>query len=76
MQGLLGFFLGIVLTIAAAFVYDSGTGRAPNGLAPSFAGGNAPIVNWDVVRNDWRGWELQLRDAGLQIQRGWRRLVG
>jgi hypothetical protein len=76
MQGLLGFILGVVLTIAAAFAYDSVSGRAPNGLQPSSAGGAPPMVNWDVVGADWHGWELQMHNAGLQIQRGWKRLVG
>jgi len=76
MQGLLGFVLGVALTIALAFAYDSATGHAQNGLEPSSAGGNAPIVNWGVVANDWHGWQLQLRNAGLEIQRGWKRLVG
>jgi len=65
-----------VLTIAVAFAYDSTTGRAANGLQPSAAGGNAPMVNWDVVSNNWHGWEVQLHAAGLEIQRGWKRLVG
>jgi hypothetical protein len=76
MQGLLGFILGVGLTVAVAFAYDSATGRAPNGLQPASAGGNAPMVNWDVVGNDWHGLEVQLQDAGQHIERGWKRLVG
>lgn len=76
MQGFLGFVLGVILTIAVAFAYDSATGRAPNGLEPASANGDAPLVNWDVVGHDWQGWEVELRSAGLQIKRGWKRLVG
>ena len=76
MQALLGIILGVALTIAAAFAYDTGTGRAANGLQPSAVGGNAPMVNWDVVSNNWHGWALQMHNAGLQIERGWKRLVG
>ena len=63
MQGLLGVILGIALTIAVAFAYDTGTGRAANGLQPSAADGNAPMVNWDVVRSNWHGWSSDVRNT-------------
>jgi len=54
MPVLLGFILGVAVTILGVYEYDSTTGRASNGLAASAAGGKAPMVNWDVVNEDWR----------------------
>jgi len=54
MPVLLGFILGVAVTIFGVYEYDSTTGRAGNGLPASAAGGKAPMVNWDVVNEDWR----------------------
>ena len=67
---------GIMLTIGAAFIYDSGTGRAPNGLTPTASGGKAPMVNWAVVGDNWRNVKDHLENAGLEVERGWRRIAG
>ena len=48
MRTLLGFILGVILTIAGAYAYDSATGRAPNGLLSSAAGGQAPAEAQEV----------------------------
>jgi hypothetical protein len=69
-----GMFLGILVTVAAAFAYDSVSGRAPNGLARSAADGRPPVVNWDVVSEDWHQLELSLQSLGEDVQRGWRKL--
>jgi hypothetical protein len=50
---LLGFILGVILTIAGAYEFDSSTGRAANGLTPTATGTQAPLVNWGVVGNEW-----------------------
>ena len=50
MPALFGFILGVVVTIAGAYLYDSSTGRAANGMSPTAA---APMVNWNVVTDDW-----------------------
>jgi hypothetical protein len=71
---LLGMILGVFLTIGAAFTYDAATGRAPNGLSPSSAGGRPPMVNWDVVSDNWHGLQVNLHEMGAQIERGWKRL--
>jgi hypothetical protein len=76
MPMLLGMILGILLTVAGAFVYDSATGRAPNGLAPSAAGGHPPMVNWDVVGDNWHGVRTSFRQIGGDIERGWKRIAG
>jgi hypothetical protein len=73
---LVGMILGIILTIGAAFAYDTSTGRASNGLAPTAAGGNAPMVNWDVVRDNWHDVKAHLENAGAEAERGWKRITG
>lgn len=76
MRLVIGMILGVLLTVATAFVYDSITGRAPSGLTIASAEGRAPVVNWDVVRNDWDSVKQQLHDAALDLERGWRRIAG
>jgi hypothetical protein len=73
---LLGMILGVLLTVAGAFAYDSATGRAPNGLAPSAAGAHPPMVNWDVVGDNWHGLQTNLREMGAGIERGWKKIAG
>jgi hypothetical protein len=74
MPVLVGMILGIILTIGAAFAYDTSTGRAPNGLA-SAAGGSAPMVNWHVVNDNWHHVKAHLQNAGAQAERGWKRIT-
>ena len=76
MPVLFGIILGVLLTVAGAFAYDSASGRAQNGLPPSAAGGHPPLVNWDVVTEDWHGLELNLRGLGENIERGWKKIAG
>jgi hypothetical protein len=33
------------------------------------------MVNWDVVSDNWHGLQTNLRNAGADIQRGWKRLA-
>ena len=66
---LLGVVLGVFLTVAGAFVYDTTTGRAPNGLPPSAAGGNPPMVNWDVVAKN-------LDRVTTLARAGWKKIAG
>ncbi len=70
MQILLGMILGVLITVGAAFVYDSSTGRAANGLTVASAEGHAPTVNWDVVSHDWDGMKQELRDVAVDIEKG------
>jgi len=76
MQILLGIILGVLIAVCAAFVYDSSTGRVANGLTVASAEGRAPMVNWDVVSHDWDGMRQQLRDAAVDIEKGWKRITG
>jgi len=76
MPVLVGMILGSVLTVAGAFLYDSSTGRVPNGLAPTAAAGQPPMVNWDVVGDNWQAVQTSLRNLGADIEKGWKRLTG
>jgi hypothetical protein len=76
MQMLLGMILGALLTVGAAFVYDSSTGRAANGLTVASADGHAPTVNWDVVSHDCDGMKQRLREVAVDVERGWKRITG
>jgi hypothetical protein len=76
MQFILGIILGVLITVGAAFVYDSSTGRVANGLTVASAGEHAPMVNWDVVSHDWDGMKRELREAAVDIQKGWKRITG
>ncbi len=73
---LAGIILGALPTIGAAFAYDSTTGRAPNGLEPTVAGGHPPMVNWNVVIDDWHDVKAHLRNAATNVERGWKRVTG
>ena len=76
MRILLGMILGALITVGAAFVYDSSTGRATSGLTVASAEGQVPMVNWDVVSHNWDGMKLQLRDVAVDIEKGWKRITG
>jgi hypothetical protein len=76
MRVLAGMILGVILTVGAAFAYDTSTGRASNGLAPTAAGGNVPMVNWDVVSDNWHDVKAHLQNAGAEVERGWKRIAG
>ncbi len=75
MPVLLGMILGVILTVAGAFAYDTSTGRAANGLSPS-AGGNPPMVNWNVVSDDWHDLQENARHIGADFERGLKKVTG
>ena len=70
MRILLGMILGALITVGAAFVYDSSTGRAASVLTVASAVGHAPMVNWNVVSHNWDGMKLQLRDVAVDVEKG------
>jgi hypothetical protein len=78
MRIFLGMVLGVLITVGAAFVYDSSTGRTANGLTVASAEERAPLrmVNWDVVSHDWDGMKQELRDVAVDIEKGWKRITG
>jgi len=69
MPVLLGFILGVAVTVLGVYEYDSTTGRVGNGLAASAAGGKAPMVNWDVVSEDWRNFQANVRSTTDSFER-------
>jgi hypothetical protein len=69
MPVLLGFILGVALTILGVYVFDTSTGRVANGMSATAAGGQAPMVNWDVVTNDWRNFEANVRATTDDLER-------
>jgi hypothetical protein len=68
MKIVFGMFLGVLLTVAVAFAYDSMSGRAANGQT-RVADGRPPVVNWDVVSEDWHQLGLNLQALGEDIRR-------
>ena len=73
---LFGFVLGIIVTIAGAYAYDSDTGRSANGLSTETAGGQAPIVNWSVVSDDWNNLQANLRVKAENLEKTLKRHIG
>ena len=49
MRVLIGMILGVVLTVGGAYLYDSHTAQTTT----SSASAQRPMVNWDVVGNNW-----------------------
>ncbi len=64
-----GFILGVALTIGGAYAYDSSTGRAANGLTATAAGRQAPMVNWNVVDDDWQNVRSTVRLKAENLER-------
>jgi hypothetical protein len=71
MQILLGMILGVLITVGAAFVYDSSTGRVANGLTVHQPTGTHP---WSTGM--WDGMKQELRDVAVDIEKGWKRITG
>jgi hypothetical protein len=44
-----GLILGVLLTVGAAYVHDTGMGPRGDGPVPPEAVGRGQIVNWDVL---------------------------
>lgn len=61
MRVLFGMVLGAVLTVGAAFFYDTSTTRPAAGRPPVVD--QRPMVNWDVVDENWRVVRQRARDA-------------
>jgi hypothetical protein len=66
MRVLIGIILGVVLTVGAAYIYDS-----HNALSASTAPATVqrPMVNWDVVSTKWQHLTNRARSE-------WTRLAG
>ncbi len=69
MRVFLGIILGIFITIAGAYIYDSMTAGTAVATAQAPAGDvTKPMVNWDVVDRNWRVFTDRVRHT-------WNRLV-
>ena len=69
MRVFLGILLGIFITIAGAYIYDSMTAGPVTATSQVPTGDmKKPMVNWDVVNNDWRIFTDRVRH-------GWNRLT-
>ncbi len=66
MRLLLGIILGALLTIGAAYVYDSHNALAASNSTASV---QRPLVNWDVVGTKWDRLTQRARTE-------WNRLAG
>jgi hypothetical protein len=73
---LFGFILGVVVTIAGAYAYDSQTGRTVNGLSPAAADGQAPMVNWGVVSDNWNNFQATVRVKTEDLEKSLKRHTG
>jgi hypothetical protein len=73
MRALFGFILGVIVTIAGAYLYDSSTGRAVNGLS---ATATAPMVNWNVVTDDWHAFTTNVQSTTSDLQNRLKRHTG
>ena len=62
MRLLFGIILGAFLTVGAAYIYDTTSAGPVAGTTTQ-----RPMVNWDVVANNWRILKDRARD-------GWSRL--
>ena len=62
MRLFLGMILGALLTVAAACMYDSGH---------KDVAGARPMVNWDVVTENWHDLRADLRDMGNRVHDEW-----
>ena len=73
MRALFGFILGVIVTIAGAYLYDSSTGRAANGLSPT---ATAPMVNWNVVTDDWHSFATGVQNMTTDLENRFKRHTG
>jgi hypothetical protein len=69
MPAFFGFILGILATIGGAYLYDASSGRAPNGLTPTAASGQAPMVNWDVVASDFHAFTTSVQNTATDLEK-------
>jgi hypothetical protein len=73
MRVFLGIIIGIVLTIGCAYVSDSLatgsliTGPTTTGPTSASAEQHKPVVNWDVVDDNWHALATRVRHAWTQL---------
>ena len=74
MRVFFGFILGVIVTIAGAYAYDSQTGRIDKGLAATET--QAPMVNWDVVGANWNVFKASVGESADNLERSLKRHTG
>ena len=62
MRLLLGVILGVFLTVGFAYVYDASTAHPSEPITQTSVE-QRPMVNWDVVSGNWRGWSSSVRNT-------------
>jgi hypothetical protein len=62
MRMLIGMIVGAVLTITGAYAYDNYQARDA---------ATKPMVNWEVVRDNWNGVQASLRQIGNRVHDEW-----
>jgi hypothetical protein len=72
MPAFFGFILGVILTVGCAYAYDSSTGRTANGLSAASAGGLAPMVNWNIVSDDWQSFQTNVRVKADNLEKSFK----
>lgn len=63
MRLLLGIVLGAVITVGAAYIYDTRTTGPTTTTGSATAAVDRPMVNWDVVGNNWILVQRRAREA-------------
>jgi hypothetical protein len=72
MRVFLGIIIGIVLTVACAYISDSlatgslASGPTTTGPTSARAEQHKPVVNWDVVGDNWHALATWARHAWTQ----------
>jgi hypothetical protein len=64
MRVLIGIILGAVLTIGGAYLYDSHYASAATNAQTN---AQRPMVNWDVVSNNWNRWTERARAEWVRL---------
>jgi hypothetical protein len=68
MRVFLGIIIGVVLTIGCAYISDSlATGSSITGPTSANAEQHKPVVNWDVVGDNWHALATRVRHAWTQL---------
>ena len=66
MRVLFGIILGVVLTVGFAYLYDAST-TGPSEPTAKTSSEQRPMVNWDVVSGNWRGWSLSVHNTWKKL---------
>ena len=69
MRSLFGMILGAVLTIGAAFAYDSWNSDNISSSDVTAAAQHRQMVNWEVVGENWRSVRQHARDTWTALSR-------